>query len=139
MIRYFFSLQFLAFVAVGGFAATLNWVSRMILDRWMSFSFAIICAYLVGMTVAFTLNRVYVFPKSRKSLHEQARNFVLVNLAFLPVVLATTLVLEPLFGSIMSESYARTAAHGVGVAVPAVLTFLIYKFHAFKDSEYAGR
>ena len=139
MIRHFFTKQFLEFVAVGGLAAFLHWLSRIILSNWMSFSSAVIFAYAIGMAVAFMLNSFFVFPKSEKPKHKQAQGFVIVNLAFLPIVWTASMVFEPIFRSLGLVSYSQSAAHGLAVAIPTFFTFLIYKFFAFKDLEYGRK
>lgn len=133
MIGHFLTRQFLGFVAVGGLAAFLHWLARIILSRWLPFAAAIVLAYLVGMAVAFALNRRFVFPRSDRPLQMQARDFVLVNLAFLPVVLAATILLESLFRS-WGLAFSKAFAHGIAVAIPTLATFLIYKFFAFRET-----
>ncbi len=139
MIRHFFTKQFLLFVAVGGFAAFLNWLARIILSRWMSFAAAVVVAYLLGMAAAFVLNRVFVFPRSDKPISRQARDFVMVNLVSFPLVLVAAILFERVFRSLGLVVYSKAAAHGVAVAIPALASFLLYKFFAFKDVARARR
>ena len=134
MIRYFLTKQFLEFVIVGVLAAFLHWTARIILSQWMPFSGAVIVAYGVGMVVAFVLNSVFVFPKSKKSRTRQARDFVVVNLAFMPIVWSVAVSLVPVFRFLGMADYSQAAAHAVAVAVPTLFTFLIYKFFTFKDT-----
>lgn len=136
MIRHFLSRQFLLFLAVGGTAAFLHWLSRIILSHWFSFSWAVILAYGVGMAVAFTLNSLLVFPGSIKPRHRQARDFCVVNLAFFPFVWAAAIAVERLLGSLGITLFREALAHGVAVSIPMFATFLAYKFFAFKDARY---
>lgn len=129
---HFLTRQFVLFLVVGGLAAFLHWLARIALSQWFNFSVAVVLAYSVGMAIAFSLNAVLVFPKSDKPRHLQARDFVLVNLAFLPVVWGASLLIEkPL--TTWGLAYPQAIAHGIAVALPAMLTFLIYKFFAFKE------
>ena len=73
--------RFALFVALGGCAAAANWLSRFPLEHFMSFSAAVVVAYMVGMVIAFTLFNRYVFPASPRPLAEQIKFFVLVNIA----------------------------------------------------------
>jgi putative flippase GtrA len=57
VIRHFMSRQFLIFVATGGFAAMVNFGSRIVYNRWTDFSSAVVLAYLTGMLTAFVLAR----------------------------------------------------------------------------------
>ncbi len=134
MLKHFLSRQFLGFIAVGGLAALLHWLSRIILSHWMSFSVAVVFAYMIGMAVAFTMNAVYVFPGSNKPKRKQAQDFIIVNLSFLPVVWVISIGLERIFHSMGIVEYAQALAHAVAISVPMFATFLIYKFFAFKDA-----
>lgn len=134
MIRHYLSKQFLGFVVAGGVAALLHWLSRIALSHWFTLPVAVVLAYGVGMAAAFILNRMFVFPASRRPLQSQMRDFIVVNLAFLPVVLAATMALRPLFRFLGPADFSDAAAHGVAVAIPTLATFLIYKFIAFRET-----
>lgn len=136
MIKYFFSKQFLGFLAVGGLAALLHWLARLFLSVWMPFSWAVISAYIVGMTVAFLLNSVFIFPKSEKPRHAQARDFVLVNLSFFPFVWLISVQVNNWLKAIGMTSYSEGLAHAIAISLPMFATFLIYKFFAFKEKRY---
>ena len=134
MIRHFLSVQFLRFLAVGGIAALLHWLARILLSEWLPFVWAVALAYGVGMGVAFVLNRLLVFPYSTKPAHQQLRDFVLVNLGFFPVVWACTLLIEAALRHAGMVHYTQALAHGIAIALPMLATFLMYKFVAFRDS-----
>jgi putative flippase GtrA len=134
MIRHFFTRQFALFLFVGGTAALLNWVSRMAFSLLFSFSVAVVFAYMIGMAAAFTLNRLFVFHRSERPIAKQARDFVLINLCFMPIVLIVSVSLEKLLWSFGIEAYPQVIAHGFAVSLPAILSFLFYKFVAFKEA-----
>lgn len=136
MIKHFFTKQFLSFLAVGGLAAFLHWLSRIMLSNWLPFSWAVASAYAVGMLVAFSLNRIFVFPKSNKPIRTQARDFIIVNLSFFPLVWLASMEINQVLLSLGMIRYTEALAHGIAVALPMLATFLIYKFIAFKDTEY---
>lgn len=133
MIRHFLTAQFLRFLAVGGLAALLHWLARVLLSVWMPFSLAVIAAYAVGMAVAFVLNSAFVFPNSRRARHLQIRDFVLVNLAFSPVVWIASLQINHWLKSVGVIGYSEGLAHALAISLPMIATFLIYKFVAFKE------
>jgi putative flippase GtrA len=134
VIKHYFTKQFLGFLAVGGLAAFLHWLSRIVLSIWLPFSWAVALAYAVGMVVAFALNSFFVFPKSEKPRHKQARDFVIVNLAFFPMVWLASMALNNALQALGMLYYAQAVAHGIAVTLPMFATFLIYKFFAFKDA-----
>lgn len=138
MIRHFFTRQFLGFVAVGGTAALLHWLARIVLSLWLPFSLAVVLAYVVGMLVAFLLNSFFVFQRSTRPRALQARDFIIINLASFPLVWFAALqinsglqALGPLHDA--GARYTEALAHAIAISLPMLATFLIYKFHAFKD------
>ena len=136
MIRFFFTKQFFIFLVVGGLAALLHWLSRIALSNWMPFAWAVTCAYFIGMIVAFTLNSYFVFPESDKPRHKQARDFIIINISFFPVVWIASIEINYLLRTFGLSAYTETIAHGIAVAIPMFATFLIYKLFAFKDTKY---
>lgn len=138
MIKHFFSMQFLTFVGVGVTAALANWCTRYILSYELDYSLSVVLAYLLGISVAFLLNRQFVFPGSSRPVAAQAREFLLVNIAFLPVVWLAALAMRRLFIRTGLETIAEGLAHAISLAVPALATFLIYKFFTFGKLHASG-
>jgi putative flippase GtrA len=136
VIKYFLTKQFLRFLAVGGLAAFLHWLARLFLSVWLPFSWAVIIAYAVGMVVAFLLNSIFVFPKSEKARHVQARDFVLVNLSFFPLVWLVSVQVNNWLKILGMISHSEELAHAIAIPLPMLATFLIYKFFAFKEKNY---
>jgi putative flippase GtrA len=135
VIKHFFTKQFLGFLIVGGIAAFLHWLSRFLLSNWISFSWAVVFAYGIGMLIAFLLNAYFVFPGSGKPRAKQARDFIITNACFFPFVWISALTLNQLLRSFGFVRYTEAISHGVAVGLPMAATFLIYKFFAFKDSQ----
>lgn len=136
MIKHFLTKQFLCFLAVGGLAALLHWLARIFLSVWLPFSWAVIIAYGVGMMVAFLLNSFFVFPKSEKARHKQARDFVFVNMSFFPVVWFASIQLNHWLKTLGMISHSEELAHAIAIPLPMLATFLIYKFFAFREKRY---
>jgi putative flippase GtrA len=126
------SRQFVLFLLTGGFAAAVNFGSRIVYNRWMDFSPAVVLAYCTGMVTAFVLAKLLVFKESRHSTSRSAGYFVLVNLA---AVLQTWLI------SLALARYALPAlgvtefrleiAHAVGVVVPVFSSYFGHKRWSF--------
>jgi putative flippase GtrA len=133
MIKHFISLQFLLFLFVGATAASFHWLARFLLSILLPFPLAVALAYFVGIAVAFILNRRYVFPSSSKPVHKQAREFVIINLFFFPVVLGASIFIRE--GLIQNGVivYVDGIAHGLAITIPVFMTFLVYKFITFGD------
>ena len=133
MIKQFFSHQFLLFLLTGGTAAAVNFGSRILYSVWLSFSYAVILAYLTGMVTAFVLAKLFVFKTSQQSMQRSAVFFALVNL----VAVAQTwgismLLLYVVFPAWRFTYYAAECAHAVGVVVPVFTSYLGHKRWSFK-------
>ena len=133
MIQVFQSRQFLLFLLTGGFAAIVNFCSRVIYSLWLDYSSAIVLAYLSGMVTAFILARMFVFQGSRQSIHHSALFFILVNLL---AVLQTWLIsfgLAYYFLPWMGvESFREEIAHAVGVMAPVFTSYIGHKHLSFR-------
>lgn len=125
--------QFLKFLVAGGVAAVANFVSRIALSHWMPYIPAIVVAYLIGMVTAFVLNRLFVFQSASNGLHSQIRWFTLINL----VAVAQTLIISILLARFVLPAtalreHSETIAHAIGVAVPAVTSYIGHKYLSFR-------
>ncbi len=127
--------EFMQFLVVGGFAALVNFVSRIIINEWVGYRLAVILAYLVGMLTAFILSKIYVFEKSGRHHWHELRDFTLVNLlAVVQVWLISVGLAEYLFPAVGYTFYAPEVAHLVGLAIPAVTSYLGHKYYSFRKS-----
>jgi putative flippase GtrA len=129
----FVSKNFLLFLLTGGFAAAVNWGSRMAYNIWMPFSAAIVVAYITGMITAFILAKVFVFKRSTQSTARSVFFFTLVNLVAVLQTWAVSVGLAyyafPRMGVIW---HARDIAHLVGVAIPVFTSYIGHKRWSFK-------
>jgi putative flippase GtrA len=117
--------EFLRFLAVGGFAAAVNFGSRILYNLWTGYSVAILLAYLTGMVTAFLLNRTYVFPQGSNSTARSALLFTAINvLAALQTWGVSILLARYLLPSMGVRKFMPEIAHAVGVAVPVVTSYL---------------
>jgi putative flippase GtrA len=121
------------FVIAGGIAALANFGSRIAFSLVLGYALAIVCAYLLGMAVAFVLNRRYVFPPGSNPLAAQIAWFVVFNALALAQTLVVSLLLAryalPALGW---DWYAHEIAHAVGVAVPIVTSYFGHKHVTFR-------
>ncbi len=136
MLKHFLSRQFAGFVLVGALAAFLHWVARILLSLTMPYPWAVFFAYGVGMGIAFVLNSWYVFPRSDKPVRKQARDFLAINLLFLPVVWVASLFLKQWLQDQGVVRYSEEIAHAIAITLPVMATFLLYKFFAFREKYY---
>jgi putative flippase GtrA len=121
------------FLLAGGFAALINFGSRIVLSFWMPNAAADVLAYCVGMATAFALNRQFVFLHPTNRLREQVVWFVVINLVALLQTLAVSelllRVVLPMCGIVW---HAEELAHAAGITVPIVTSYLGHKRWTFR-------
>ena len=125
--------EFMQFLLVGGVAAVVNFLARIIINKFVSFAVAVVLAYVVGMITAFVLSKLYVFEDSgRHHLHE-LRDFTLVNLVAAVQVWGISVGLaEYVFPAIGYTFYAPELAHLIGLGVPVVTSYFGHKYFSFR-------
>jgi putative flippase GtrA len=129
----FVSREFLAFLLTGGFAAAVNWGSRIVYNIWMPFWSAIVVAYITGMFTAFMLAKLLVFKSSTQSTGRSVFFFTLVNLVAVLQTWAVSVALAyHVFPRIGVTWHDRDIAHLVGVAVPVFTSYIGHKRWSFK-------
>ncbi len=125
--------QFARFLAVGGFAAAINFGSRILLSNWLPYAAAIVLAYCCGLVTAFVLNRRYVFTDATIRVHHQALWFVLVNIVALAQTLVVSLVLADFVLPWLHFAWHRAeVAHAVGVVTPVFTSYVGHKRLSFR-------
>ncbi|MDR0457696.1 MAG: GtrA family protein [Burkholderiaceae bacterium] len=126
------SRRFLLFLLTGGFAAAVNWGSRMLYNLWMPYSAAIVAAYITGMLTAFALAKWFVFTQSRHSTARSVFYFTLVNLVAVIQTWAVSIGLAYwVFPWIGMHWHDRAIAHLAGVAVPVFTSYIGHKRWSF--------
>ena len=128
----FGSAQFVRFLFVGGFAAAINFSSRIVLSRWLGYAAAIVLAYFLGLVTAFVLNRRFVFTDAGNRLHHQMFWFVVVNV----LALAQTLVVSLLFADYVLPYFSVTwhaeeIAHACGIVTPIFTSYVGHRRFSF--------
>jgi putative flippase GtrA len=127
------SKQFYYFLGAGGVAAAANFGSRFVFSRWMGFESAVLCAFVVGLAVGFSLMRAYVFDTSDESPATQLGWFVTVNLLAIIQTLAISVLLARwLLPAVGVHTYAQAAGHLVGVITPVVTSYYGHRFLTFR-------
>lgn len=128
--------EFFTFLATGAFAAACNWLSRIFFSIYMKLEFAVVAAYLFGMTVAYILSRIYVFEKSGRSVSDEYTRFALVNVVALFQVWLVTIGIAKYFLPALGWSWhANEIAHAIGVASPVFTSFVGHRYFTFSRKQ----
>lgn len=124
--------EFLQFLFVGGIAAGINFISRIGFSEFMSYRVSIILAYIVGMIVAFTLFKHFVFEKSGRHYIGEVKDFTIVNiLGIIQVWFISVGLAEYYFLYIDFTYYSNEIAHFIGLCIPAISSYFGHKHFSF--------
>lgn len=133
MIRHFASRQFLVFLLTGGFAAAVNFGSRIVYNQWTDFSVAVVLAYLTGMVTAFVLAKLFVFKESTQSVKHSALWFCLVNgVAVVQTWLISMGLAYYLLPWLGVTHFVPEIAHAAGVIFPVFTSYIGHKRFSFR-------
>ena len=125
--------QFWRFLVAGGAAAAANFGSRFLFSQWVRYEWAILLAFLVGLTIGFSLMRGYVFNASGKPFGPQLAMYLTVNLfALLQTMLVSVALDRWVLRFLVSVSLAQALAHLVGVLVPMVTSYFGHRMATFR-------
>jgi len=133
LVETFKSQRFIKFIIVGGIAAALNFLSRILFSQFVSFRLAVILAYLVGMITAFILAKRFVFEESQQSTHKQFYYFTLVNgLAIIQIWVVSVGLAEYIFPAINFTFFREEVAHLIGITIPVFTSYIGHKKLSFR-------
>ena len=128
--------EFARFIVTGGIAAGVNVLARWLLSLVMSYEAAVALAYLVGMTTAFVLARMFVFDACAGRASSQYLRFALVNVvAFSQVWLVSVGLARYLLPALGFTWQVEAVAHMIGVASPVVTSYFAHRHFSFRRSE----
>jgi len=135
LLSLYLSGQFGRFILCGSTAALLHWLSRILFNSVVNYKTAIVLAYLVGLGVAFYLNKRFVFPGSERTVRTEAAYFVAANVVAFPFVWVVAVVLgEQLLPHWFAPQIALAIGHAIAICIPVFVNFLIHKFYTFRGA-----
>ena len=125
--------EFLRFLLSGGFAAAVNWTSRILFSLWLNYSLAIVLAFITGLVTAFLLFREYVFDPGIGSVAKSFSIFAIINLIALLMTWGVSITLAfHVLPAIGWTFFPLEAAHGVGIAAPVIVSYFGHKHITFR-------
>lgn len=130
------SRDFLLFLLIGGLAALVNLVGRIIFNLVVDYQLAIILAYPPGMAVAFLLNRHFVFRADAHPAVGQIVRFALVNVMSLAQIWIVSVgLVDWAFPAIGFTWHAETIGHAIGLGSPALTSYFAHKHFSFRPAK----
>ena len=128
--------EFTRFIITGGFAAGVNFLSRIGLSELMSYRYAVFFAYLIGMITAFVLSKIFVFQKSGQAASHEFIKFTIVNIvAVIQVWLISVGLAEYGFPALDFNFYPEEVAHLIGISVPVITSYYGHKYFTFTPTK----
>lgn len=124
--------EFILFVAAGGFAALVNFVSRIIFNFWFSFEVSVVLAYLIGMITAYILTKIFVFKAKSVGLISSSIKFTIVNILAVLQTYFISVYLYYWLNNNINFDYNKEVAHFVGIAFPVITSYIGHKYYSFK-------
>ena len=124
--------EFILFVAAGGFAALVNFVSRIIFNFWFSFEVSVVLAYLIGMITAYILTKIFVFKAKSVGLISSSIKFTIVNILAVLQTYFISVYLYYWLNNNINFDYNKEIAHFVGIAFPVITSYIGHKYYSFK-------
>lgn len=133
------SRDFFVFLLIGGLAALVNLVGRIVFNLVVDYQVAIVLAYVPGMAVAFLLNRRFVFRADAHPAVGQMVRFALVNMLSLAQIWIVSVgLVEWAFPMIGFTWHAETVGHAIGLGSPALTSYFAHKHFSFRPSKIDG-
>lgn len=123
--------QFVKFLLTGGIAALGNFLSRILLNIWLSFELSVIIAYFVGVTIAYILFRKVVFKKN-VSIFKSWIKFIIINLIGIVLTYYLSISVYALIKN-WGIFCDKEIAHIIGITVPSLFSYIGHKYFTFKE------
>lgn len=113
----------------------MNILARLGFSLVTSFEVAIVLAFPIALTVAFVLNRRFVFAAGDGHAPTQYARFLIVNLvALVQVFVVSVLLARVVFPWAEFTWNAETVAHVIGVLSPIITSYVFHKRFTFSGS-----
>ncbi len=131
--------RFVRFLVAGGLAALCNFGSRFFYSQWVSFSIAVVLAFITGLTIGYLLNKFFVFTTSGNSTSTEIVWFVVINLLALvqtwgvSVYLAGMLTTGEESAVSSNREWSEAIAHFTGVLLPVFTSYIGHRYLTFRE------
>jgi putative flippase GtrA len=131
-----FSIEIVRFLFVGGFAASVNFFSRMFFRIFSSYQISVFLGYLFGTVISFIFNKTYTFKAYGENSLIQFGKFILIT--------PTTILLGSIVASYSvkvlsniptldaSLSLFESLGHLMAIIVTTIYNYLMIKYFCFR-------
>jgi len=120
----------LLFLACGGFAAFVNFLSRILFSLFLDLYISIIFAYILGMITAYYLFKNFVFVSLQGNKGGSPLSFVFVNVIALLQIYLVTVLSKDIFYKFFDNEYLYLA-HGLAILTSVFSSYWLHKNFTF--------
>jgi putative flippase GtrA len=120
----------LLFLACGGFAAIVNFLSRILFSSFLDLYISIIFAYILGMITAYYLFKNFVFVSLQGNKDGSPLSFVIVNVIALLQIYLVTVLSKDIFYKFFDNEYLYLA-HGLAILTSVFSSYWLHKNFTF--------
>lgn len=125
--------QFWIFLLTSTTSVLVNFISRIVFDVWIGYTASIVCAYCIGILVAYFLARMYVFTGKELTFRASFSKFLMVNIIGMMQTLSISIALSDyILPGYVASSYVPEVAHGMALATLALTSYLLHKHFSFR-------
>ena len=120
----------LLFLICGGFAAFVNFSSRIFFSIFLDLYISIIFAYILGMITAYYLFKNFVFVSLQGNKGGSPLSFVFVNVIALLQIYLVTVLSKDIFYKFFDNEYLYLA-HGLAILTSVFSSYWLHKNFTF--------
>ncbi len=129
---FFSAKRVFLFLFVGGFAALINWLCRILFSNWMIFELAVFLAYIVGMIIGYIGYRFLVFQASNSSVQAEIMRFILVNIfSGIIVIITASILVRFILPALGLPYYIDEIGHAIAIAIGAFINYFAHAYITF--------
>ena len=120
----------LLFLASGGFAAFVNFSSRILFSTFFDLYISITFAYILGMITAYCLFKNFVFVSHKGNKEGSPPIFLIVNVIALIQIYIVTILLKDSFYKYFDNEHLYVA-HGLAILSSVFTSYWLHKNFTF--------
>lgn len=120
----------LLFLACGGFAAFVNFLSRILFSSFLDLYISITFAYILGMITAYYLFKNFVFVSHEGNKEGSPAIFFVVNVIALLQIYLVTVLSKDIFYKFFDNEYLYLA-HGLAILTSVFSSYWLHKNFTF--------
>jgi putative flippase GtrA len=126
---------FAGFLVAGGISVPVNIAARIFLSSLMRFEYAVVASHIIGMIVAFSLNKWFVFASSGRRLHSELVRFSIINcLSLAQTWLVSVGLVRLVFPALGFDFHPELIGHVIGLGLSSITSFAGHRLYSFAEA-----